>query len=301
MYTRMLIPLDGSKNAEQVLPYARLLTSRFKLPVELLTALDLAELDVHASIGQSPSLSSLFEDEIRSSEEYLQHIAGTFEGANVQCSVDKRSPAAVILERGEADCGMLIAMATHGRSGVHRWLLGSVAEKVLRATANALLLVRASDQSNPDAEGTFKSVLVPLDGSELAESVLPAVAGFAKKLELPVILLRVYSLPASAFMFGHGYYGLDMTAFMTLVKDDARDYLDKKAAEIKALGVDDMSCVTKEGLGADEIIKLASEASDRLIALCSHGRSGVSRWVLGSVTETVVRHTRNPVLVLRAK
>ena len=60
MYTRMLIPLDGSKNAEQVLPYARLLTSRFKLPVELLTALDLAELDVHASIGQSPSLSSLF-------------------------------------------------------------------------------------------------------------------------------------------------------------------------------------------------------------------------------------------------
>jgi nucleotide-binding universal stress UspA family protein len=296
MYTRMLIPLDGSKNAEQVLPYARLLTSRFKLPVELLTALDLAELDLHVSIGQSPSLKSLLEDDIHSSEEYLQRIAGTFEGANVQCRVDKRSPAAVILERGQADCGMLIAMATHGRSGVNRWLLGSVAEKVLRATANALLLVRASDQSNP-----FKSILVPLDGSELAESVLPAVAGFAKKLELPVILLRVYSLPASAFMFGHGYYGLDMTAFMTLVKDDARDYLEKKAAEIKALGVDDVSCVTKEGLGADEIIKLASEASDRLIALCSHGRSGVSRWVLGSVTETVVRHTANPVLVLRAK
>ena len=208
---------------------------------------------------------------------------------------------AVIIDKAEADGGMLLAMATHGRSWVHRWLLGSVAEKILRATANPLLLIRPNESSDSEGEASLKSVVVPLDGSALAESVLPMVADFAKKLDLEVVLLRAYDLPYSAVTFGHVYYGFDVQKLMSQTKDLAREYLEKKATEIKELGIDNVSCVTKEGLGADEIIKLAGESPDCLIAMCSHGRSGVSRWVLGSVTETVVRHTSNPVLVLRAK
>ena len=86
-------------------------------------------------------------------------------------------------------------MATHGRSGLNRFLLGSVAEKVLRGTVNPLLLVRATGEAKSDGEATLKSIIVPLDGSELAESVLPMVAGVAKKLDLEVVLFRAYHIP----------------------------------------------------------------------------------------------------------
>lgn len=77
-------------------------------------------------------------------------------------------------------------------------------------------------------------------------------------------------------------------------------YLEKKAAELKSKGLDKVSVVAKEGLPADEIISIARPIPDNLIAMCTHGRAGVTRWMLGSVTETVVRHSGGPVLVLRS-
>jgi nucleotide-binding universal stress UspA family protein len=87
---------------------------------------------------------------------------------------------------------------------------------------------------------------------------------------------------------------------MAEMRHDAGDYLEKKATELKKLGVEKAACVTKEGQSADEIIKIVRESADGLIVMCSHGRSGVQRWTLGSVTETVVRHSDSPVLILRA-
>ena len=83
------------------------------------------------------------------------------------------------------------------------------------------------------------------------------------------------------------------------IRDEAREYLEKKIAELKKLGIENVSYIAREGFSSDEIIKIGRETPDNLIAMCSHGRSGVKRWVLGSVTETVVRHSENPVMVLR--
>ena len=85
------------------------------------------------------------------------------------------------------------------------------------------------------------------------------------------------------------------------VRDESNEYLEKKVAELKKLGVAKVSAATKEGFAGDEIIALGRKTPDNLIAMCSHGRSGVRRFVLGSVTETVVRHSGDPVLVVRAK
>lgn len=89
-------------------------------------------------------------------------------------------------------------MATHGRSGVERWLLGSVAEKVLRGAINPLLLIRATKEAKSEGEASPGSVIVPLDGSELAEQVLPSVVELAKQLALEVVLFRAYTIPISA-------------------------------------------------------------------------------------------------------
>jgi nucleotide-binding universal stress UspA family protein len=240
----------------------------------------------------------MIEDGIKHSTAYLRGVASTFPGADIKCSVERGRAEEVIVKKGAADTGLLITMATHGRSGLNRFLLGSVAEKVLRGTANPLLLVRATEEATSDGEATLKSIIVPLDGSELAESVLPMVAGVAKKLDLEIELFRAYHIPSYAYAGDEGY-AVNYDELVSGVRDEASEYLDKKATELKKLGVAKVSCVTKDGFAGDEIISLARKTPDNLIAMCSHGRSGVQRWVLGSVAETVVRHSGDPVLITR--
>jgi nucleotide-binding universal stress UspA family protein len=130
--------------------------------------------------------------------------------------------------------------------------------------------------------------------------VLPAVAELAKRLEAEVILFRAYHIPYTAVVPAEGYYPPIDLELIDSFRDEAVSYLEKKAETLKQLGVQKVSYVAKEGLAADQIIALARQTPDNLIAMCTHGRSGIKRWVLGSVTETVVRHSGDPVLVIRA-
>jgi nucleotide-binding universal stress UspA family protein len=297
MYTRILIPLDGSKTAEKVLPYARFVAGALKLPIELLAVVDIVEMATHISADRARYLDTMIEDSVRNSEHYLRGIACAFP-SGTKWTVEKGKAEQLIIETAAADKGTLVTMATHGRSGINRWLLGSVAEKVLRGATNPMLLVRATEEGTTDGVATLKSIVVPLDGSELAESVLPMAATLAKKLYLAVVLFRAYNIPYNAYASGEDYYAANYEELLTAMREEAVDYLEKKTEAVKKLGIANVSYVAKEGFAADEIISLARKSRDNLIAMCSHGRSGVKRWVLGSVTETVVRHSGDPVLVI---
>ena len=192
-------------------------------------------------------------------------------------------------------------MATHGRSGLNRFLLGSVAEKVLRGTANPLLIVRATEAAKAEGEAGFKTMIVALDGSELAESVLPTVAEMAKTLGLEVTLFRAYHIPYNAYAGDDGLYAVNYDDLIGSVRDEANEYLDRKVAKMKKLGVEKVEGLSKEGFAGDEIISMGKKTPEGLIAMSSHGRSGVQRFVLGSVAENVVRHSTDPVLVVRAR
>lgn len=298
MYTRMLIPLDGSKTAENVLPYGRILARTFQIPVELMEVLDIAGMASHVAAEKARRLDTVVTEGERSSEQYLKKIASSFSGVNVGCTVERGRPEDVIVEKAAADKTTLIAMATHGRSGMSRWLLGSIAEKVLRAATNPLLLVRASEEALTEGEAVLRSIIVPLDGSELAESVLPTAVKFARLLNVGMVLFRTYELPASAY-YGRENYLPNYEELKNRVKEQAQDYLDKRIEAIKAEGVQRVSSVLIEGSGPNEIIDYARKTPNALITMCTHGRSGVKRWVLGSVTEKVVRHSGDPVLVMR--
>jgi nucleotide-binding universal stress UspA family protein len=299
MYNKILIPLDGSETAEKVLPYARYLAGNLKIPIELLAVVDIGEIAAHLSADTARFLDTIIEDGVRRSSIYLDGIARTFPGSNAKISVERGRAEEVIIAKAAADPAMLITMSTHGRSGLNRFLLGSVAEKVLRGTANPLLLVRATEKAKSDGKATLKSIIVPLDGSELAESVLPMVAGLAKRLDMEIELFRVYHIPHSVYAGDEGYFSANYDELIEGVRNEAVAYLDKKATELKDLGVAKVSCVSKEGFPGDEIISLGKKTPDNLIAMCSHGRSGVRRWMLGSVAETVVRHSGDPVLITR--
>jgi nucleotide-binding universal stress UspA family protein len=301
VYSKVLVPLDGSKTAEKVLPLARCFARGLQVPVELLGVVDLAEMARHVTTDQASMIRTLVDDATRRFGDYLERVAKNFPIGHVQCTVRRGNAAEVIIESAAAEKQTLIAMATHGRSGLDRWLLGSVAEKVLRGASNPVLLVRATEKAPLWDMATLKRVVVPLDGSELSERILPYVEALTKHLDLETTLVGVFRSPLLAGGTGDGIYNTgQMDELIAGVRAETEAYLASKTEEMKRQGFNKLSFVAKEGLEADEIIAMARETPDTLIAMCTHGRSGVQRWMLGSVTETVVRHTSDPVLVIRA-
>jgi nucleotide-binding universal stress UspA family protein len=173
-----------------------------------------------------------------------------------------------------------------------------VAEKVLRATKNPLLLVRAANGGQCDGEAILKSVIVPLDGSPLAEKALPHAMALAKTMDLELLLLRAYTL--TQIISTYDDYIPDWNKLEAVCKGEAISYLDQKVRELKQNGLTHISPLALEGEAAEQIIELAKRSPDSLVVICSHGRSGVGRWVLGSVAERVARHSVGPVLLIRA-
>ena len=297
MYTRMLIPLDGSIVAEQVLPYARFLAKALAIPVELLEVVDPEALALLSNPRQGRYVDTILAEGIESSKNYLETIGRSFQGAKVKSLVEKGKAEDVVIEKAAADKNTLIVMATHGRSGIQRWLLGSVADKVLHGATNHVLLVRANDGGKTDGEAALKTVIVPLDGSPLAEQVLPYVVELAKKVKLELVLIRAYALPPAISAEDYGFYSADL---LDHLEAETRDYLAGKVNEVKQKGVENVTSVVNTGYGAEEIITLGRHTPDNFIAMSTHGRSGIQRWVLGSVTDRVVRHSGDPVLIVRS-
>jgi nucleotide-binding universal stress UspA family protein len=303
VYRRLLVPLDGSRTAGAVLPYVRTLARTLELPVELLGVVDIGALATQVSHAGTRYLETIIAGSLRSSVEYLKGIAKTFPGREVKYTVEKGKAEEMIIEKADSDA-TLTAMATHGRSGFNRLLLGSVAEKVLRGSTNPLLLIRPSEAAhllhrvNERGEAILRSIIVPLDGSELAESVLPAAVELAKTLELEILLLRAYPR-FNTYAGADDYNAVNYEVIRGALRDEAQSYLESKVGELKLKGVEKVSFAIPEGSGAGEIVALGRRTPDNLIAMCTHGRSGLKRWVLGSVTEKVVRLSRDPVLIVR--
>lgn len=299
MYSKLLIPLDGSRTSEKVLPFAHVLAATLKLPIELIEVVDVSAATAHVASDKARYLDAMIAEGERESREHLKGVAAEFPGSQVSCIVERGNPAEVIIDRAAADKGALIAMATHGRSGVNRWLMGSVAEKVLRGTECTMFLVRADEEARADMTLKIKTIVVTLDGSELAESVLPTVVDTAKALDLDVVLFRAYDLAASAY-YGSEDYLPNYDEMLRNLKSEVEEYLAKKVDALKKVGLARVSSLAVAGDGAEEIVRYSREHPDALIAMCTHGRSGVRRWVLGSVTERVVRHADDPILVVHA-
>ena len=144
----------------------------------------------------------------------------------------------------------------------------------------------------------YSRILIPLDSSELAEQVLPHASLIAKGLDVPIELVRIIE-PVDPELSDprHGLY-LDQVA--TSMSVSAQEYLNKVASSLREEGIS-VSCEVREGDTASRIIDEAQRDPDTLIAMTTHGYSGIARWVMGSVTEKVLRASSNPMLVIRAQ
>ena len=299
MYTRLLVPLDGSELAEQVLPPVRSLAKGLHARVDLLRVFSPVTPDlIDPAHGQY--VDRVAEALRVQAQDYLDAVAAPLrrEGIAVACEVHEGNAADLIVRAAEWEPGTLVAMATHGRSGIGRWVLGSITDKVLHATTKPLLVVRAR-QGAPPAGAPLRSVIVPLDGSPLAEQVLPHAAALAEALALRVVLARVSPTTEELYR-ASGFLGGMYQDIATQVEEEAQHYLREVGARLReqrGLSVEERLL---RGHPAGAIVELAQETPGTLVAMTTHGRSGIGRWMLGSVTGRVVRHAPCPVLVVRA-
>ncbi|HEX9879766.1 MAG TPA: universal stress protein [Candidatus Binatia bacterium] len=298
MYSKILVPLDGSDLSEGILPFARTIAKAFGIPLELLHVIDPETIEASSSASEGRYFFAAEAEIKKARTSYLDEAVRNYlPSLTVRSSVETGNPPELIVDHAKEHPETLVAMATHGRSGVQRWFMGSVAEKVLHTCSNPLLLVRTAGKAKSN-DAVLKTIIVPLDGSPLAELVLPHAAAMAKAMKLQVVLVRVYFVPTEGYV-GEGYVP-DIEPLLEILRNDAKEYLEDKMRSLKAQGVEKISYELPEGSAAGKIIDLSRETPDNLVAMSTHGRSGIGRWVLGNVTDRVVRHCGDPVLVIRA-
>jgi len=284
MFDHVLIPLDGSALAEQVLPYGQQVAEACGASIELIGAVERGDLPEEA-VGE-------VEHEQRA---YLKRIAESLPAKFSPTWVCRRGrPAEVIVDHAGENPTTLIAMATHGYSGIQRWALGSVAHKVVQAAAAPVLLLptRATSPSGGPVE--FERIIVPLDGSSLAEQILDHAVELYRCLDMELILVRAYnpSFPGST---------IRMKEVSAIVREAAENYLKDMQQRLQAKGLKKVSYKALHGVPAEQITDFALETPNSLTAMCTHGRHGIGRWLLGSVTESVIHSSEEPVLVIRAR
>ncbi len=285
MYKRILVPLDGSDLSESALPYAQQLAEAFSTVIDLVYAVPT---DFGAEVP-----NQVTKEVKQDAEAYLLRIADSLpKTMRPRFHVNSGHPAEVIIDEAENQNDTLVVMATHGYSGLKRWVLGSVAHKVVQVVKTPVLLIPAGAKSPDDGPVKLHRVVVPLDGSVLAENILPPIMGFCAALELELVLVRAYNpmFPGSS---------IRMHDISKIVHDSAENYIKGKAAEIQGMCEKEIKYAVLRGIPAEQITDFSLQTPNSFTAMCTHGRHGPGRWMLGSVTDAVIHCSEEPVLVIR--
>jgi nucleotide-binding universal stress UspA family protein len=300
-FPSILVPLDGSPLAEQALPLASHIAQRAgsKLRLVLAHRLPSAPID--------PAAAKLFvsiELATRKSERaYLRGIQAKLRegGMRLSSAVTLTGAAGPALAQYVRELGIdLVVMATHGRGGIRRAWLGSVADQLIRNLEIPVLLVRPPETgAAPARPPGVGQILVPLDGSPLAEEALDAAAKLARLWDAELTLMQVVPpvlLSIDGAMPLPSSYDDGLTAMSRM---QAQDYLDDVVEEMRAQGLRAAGVAVVGWNTVDSILEMARPERVAVVVLATHGRGGLRRLALGSVADKLVRGAEVPVLVYR--
>jgi nucleotide-binding universal stress UspA family protein len=310
MFQRIFVPLDGSPRAESAVPVAAQIaraTGGSLLLVQVIRPL----IDYSGGLAPVPLMTDqLVETEITMVSDYLKMVATStgLSGIPVKTDVMFGFPAQSLIAAIEAQESDLVIICSRGRTGLTRWALGSVAHTLVHQSTAPVLVLHQSDTGSALKAGQALSALVPLDGSELAEAALrPAahlVAALAApaqgRLHLAQVVKPVSSNPEEE----------TERESTEAAPQQASAYLEQVSERLQATMGDLKLAITRsvecERDVATALLRMAEHegqgngpGSDDLIAMSTHGRSGLERWVMGSITERVLNTTKLPLLVVR--
>jgi nucleotide-binding universal stress UspA family protein len=331
MFTKILVPLDGSKRAESALPVvARIARASGGSIVLLRVALIPKDYSRYMGVDsmpasyalsvEVPSAQEVIDREVYTAKSYLRKIATSdmLAGITTETKVLVGSVAQSIISTVQAAGVDLITICSHGYSGLKRWMIGSVAQKVARHSPVPVLVLRESagipTNLHPDGMRPVR-VLVALDGSALSEISLAPAAQLSATLSAPdqgaLHLVQVIHFPE---LEGDGQYGTisetrklavsTAQAYLTTVKERLTE------GDLAPLNLQVTSSVVTNTDVANTLIGMAELGEGMeveqgfngcdMIAMATHGRGGPERWVVGSVTERVLDATKLPLLIVRS-
>jgi nucleotide-binding universal stress UspA family protein len=286
--TTAVIALDGSQLSEASLAYLPMLKDMGELHVLLVAAADIFSEGVEIA-----GMEELVEREHNLLARYLDGVAADLHerlGLSVEVDVRDGHPDQEIVHAAEAADASLIVLTTHGRSGLDRWSIGSVADKVIR-TARCNLLVIGPEAAGGSPRPAIKNILAPVDGSSHAEAAIEVAHQWAKASGATVHIVRCYQPPSVA------YEAPAVPDLLAMVRESAEAYVDQCRKRLPDIEVR-AGCFL--GAAADQLKAYATANQIDLVVMASHGRRGLARAILGSVTDRML-HGPAPVLVVHPK
>ncbi|WP_058996118.1 universal stress protein [Haloarcula sp. CBA1127] len=281
MFDRILVPTDGSPGSERAFEVAATLASTHDATVHVLSVVDEhGPTDDWDYDGDSPAEAFI--------ESQADHV--DTEGLSVTAAVREGVVHDAVLDYGDENDIDLIIMGTHGRTGVRRFLLGSVTEKVVRLADVPVLSVKA------DAEpGTvsFDDILLPTDGSSGAEAAIEPAGALASATDATVHLVSVVDTRS---------LGVDVGSSVIVdeLESVATDAVENTSDRLSEMGVETVETAIAHGVPYRTILDAIEEADADLVVIGTHGRTGIDRYLLGSVAEKLVRTSPVPVMTVRA-
>jgi nucleotide-binding universal stress UspA family protein len=284
MFKKILVPLDGSQLSQRALEPALELsrqTGAELLLVRVPTADTLSFAVSEAKQREIAQDALVYLETIRQSNDQPQ--------LNIRTEVLDGDVASAIVDAARAEQVDLIVMSTHGYSGLTRWVLGSVTEKVLRSAPCPVMAIRAARR--------LQRSLITLDGSPLAERAIEPGLSLAQSLKIEVTLLRCVPYIATNGELDEHERGLSRRLQEDLISE-AKEYLQARSA---SSAHSDLAIKTAVQIGspADSILEYIETYGIDLIVMATHGRTGLKRWVYGSVTAKVLRSVSCSLLVIR--
>jgi nucleotide-binding universal stress UspA family protein len=284
MFKKILVPLDGSQLSQRALEPALALGRQTGAELLLMRVPTADTLSFAVSEARQRELAQdafVYLDTIRSSNEQPQ--------LNIRTQVPGGDVASAIVDVARTEQADLIIMSTHGYSGLTRWVLGSVTEKVLRSAPCPVMAIRAARLP--------QRILIALDGSPLSERALAPGLDLAQSLQAEVTLLRCAPFIAMDEKLDEHERGLSRRMQQDLV-EEAEQYVRARSDEAGRSGVM-INPTVRIGSPADAILEYVETYGVDLIAMATHGRTGLKRWVYGSVTAKVLRSVNCSMLVIR--
>lgn len=280
MAGRILVPLDGSSFSETAIPAAIRAAQKLKLPLELVTV-------VPAPVGLVTETA----------EKYLGATARTLEAVpdlNVSWRLLVGAPAPVLIEQTVKDAPTMIVMTSHGRGAISRFILGSVTDQLLRQSRVPLLVVRSHDGEAKDAGGVIRRVLVPIDGSPNAELIMEPLLGILGDGPVELQFIHVVALPPIILPFVEGTVPSEAAIEAEITTMTA--YLEALANRWRTDRITITTEVAAAEVVATRLLEAAGLGGADLIAMTTRGKTGVTRAVLGSVADKLIRSASVPVL-----
>lgn len=291
MYKQIMVPLDGSMFAEAALPLALSVSRRTKAELHLITVI--APASSFASTEWETSATEWGGSYLLAVRERVLAQAG---GAVITALRSGHVVQTLLAEAHKAD---VVVMATHGRGMLSRAWLGSVADGFLHQADRPVILVRPQEGTAPVSVNGVGTLLVPLDGSELSECALAHATEFGELFGSAYHLTQVVSYPfdiASPYLPHTVQVNRDVLAD---AKADSAEYLEAHAERMRRRGLRVTTSVAVDPQAGRGILDEATAVGCDAIAMATHGRTGISRAVLGSAADKVLRGTHVPLLLYR--